>query len=145
MESRPNPSLPLEPPNTRVKSVDLGFARQNTEKPVSSGNIHSGKISQIKILLPISYGPFTYARTEENLRNERNVEHFQSLFIFVGLSRTPFLVERIQHGDQGKHNGIEHLRRIQEDRLADPIISKVRQCLHRTESTHAHLIRPAIP
>jgi hypothetical protein len=28
----------------------LGAARQNIERPVSSGNIHSGKISQTKIL-----------------------------------------------------------------------------------------------
>jgi len=56
MEKSPNPSLPLEPPNTRVKSLDFGFARQKTEKPVSSGNIHSGKISHIKILKPDQIG-----------------------------------------------------------------------------------------
>ena len=32
-------------------------------------------------------------------------------------------MERIQNGDQEKHNGIERLRRIQEDRLADPMIN----------------------
>jgi hypothetical protein len=52
MERSPNPSLPLEPPKTRVKFGDLGFARQKTEKPVSRGNIHSGKISHRKILKP---------------------------------------------------------------------------------------------
>jgi hypothetical protein len=50
MERSPNPSLPLEPPKTRVKFGDLGFARQKTEKPVRRGNIHSGKISHKKIL-----------------------------------------------------------------------------------------------
>jgi len=49
-EKRPNPSLPLDPPNTRVKSWDVGFARQNTEKPVSKGKIHWGKSSHMKIL-----------------------------------------------------------------------------------------------
>ena len=79
MERRPNPSLPLEPPNTRVKSVDLGFARQKTEKPVSMGNIHSGKISHIKILKPGQTGSHELVR--KNLRKERNVEEFQSLSV----------------------------------------------------------------
>ena len=52
MESGPNPSLPLEPPNTHVKSVDLRFARQNMDKLVSSGKVYSGKMSQIKPLIP---------------------------------------------------------------------------------------------
>ncbi len=79
MERRPNPSFPLEPPNTRVKSVDLGFARQKTEKPVSRGNIHSGKISHIKILKPDQTGP--QHELTEDLRKERNIEEFQSLFV----------------------------------------------------------------
>lgn len=52
-DSKPRPSLPLDPPKMRVKSGDLGFARQKIEKPVRSGNIHSGKISQIKMLAPM--------------------------------------------------------------------------------------------
>ena len=75
--------MPLEPPNTRVKSVDLGFARQKTEKPVSRGNIHSGKISHIKILKPDSDQTDSHEPelSRENLRRERNIEYFQSLFV----------------------------------------------------------------
>ncbi len=71
--------MPLEPPNTRVKSVDLGFPRQNTEKPVSRGNIHSGKISHIKILKPDQTG--SYELLLKDLRKGRNIEQFQSLFV----------------------------------------------------------------
>jgi hypothetical protein len=104
MERRPNPSLPLEPPNIRVKSVDLGFARQKTEKPVSRGNIHSGKISHIKILKldQTSLRELIW----KNLRKERHIEKLQPLFVAVRLSRTPFFIERIKHGDQGKYTGV---------------------------------------
>lgn len=83
MEKRPNPSLPLEPPNTRVKSADLGFARQKTEMPVSRGNIHSGKISQIKILESKLVTARFHMLLRKNLRQECNIEQFQSLFVVV--------------------------------------------------------------
>lgn len=35
IESNPRPSLPLEPPKTRVKSAELGLARQKMENPVT--------------------------------------------------------------------------------------------------------------
>ena len=50
IERRPRPSFPFEPPNTRVKSAEFGLAKQNTEKPVRRGKIHSGTISQINML-----------------------------------------------------------------------------------------------
>jgi hypothetical protein len=51
IDKNPRPSLPLEPPKMRVKSGDLGLARQNIENPVRRGKIHCGKISQTKILV----------------------------------------------------------------------------------------------
>ena len=50
IDNRPSPSFPFEPPKIRVKSTDRGFAMQNIENPVRRGNIHSGKISQKKML-----------------------------------------------------------------------------------------------
>jgi hypothetical protein len=50
IDKKPSPSFPPEPPNIRVKSAERGFARQNIENPVRSGNIHSGRISQKKML-----------------------------------------------------------------------------------------------
>lgn len=79
MERRPNPSLPLDPPNIRVKSVDLEFPRQKTEKPVSRGNIHSGNISHIKILKPDQTGSSEPIR--KNIRRKRHIEQLQSLFV----------------------------------------------------------------
>ena len=49
-DKSPKPSLPFDPPKIRVKSSDVGFARQNTEKPVNRGKIHSGNISHTNIL-----------------------------------------------------------------------------------------------
>ena len=54
IDNRPSPSFPLEPPKIRVKSGDRGFARQNIESPVSKGKIHSGSISQKKMLSSMS-------------------------------------------------------------------------------------------
>jgi len=51
IDKNPRPSLPSEPPNMRVKSGELGVARQNIENPVKRGKIHCGKISQTKILV----------------------------------------------------------------------------------------------
>jgi hypothetical protein len=79
IERRPNPSLPLEPPNTRVKSVDLGFAKQKTEKPVSRGNIHSGRISHMKILEPDQSS--LHELMWKNLRKESHIEEFQPLLV----------------------------------------------------------------
>jgi hypothetical protein len=50
MDKKPSPSFPPEPPKIRVKSAERGFARQNIDIPVRRGNIHSGKISQKKML-----------------------------------------------------------------------------------------------
>ena len=50
IDNRPSPSFPFEPPKIRVKSADRGFVMQNIENPVRRGNIHSGRISQKKML-----------------------------------------------------------------------------------------------
>ena len=50
MDNSPRPSLPLVPPKTRENAALFGLAKQKIENPVRSGNIHSGKSSQINIL-----------------------------------------------------------------------------------------------
>jgi hypothetical protein len=50
IERSPSPSFPFDPPNTRVKSWEDCLARQKMERPVRRGKIHSGIISQKKML-----------------------------------------------------------------------------------------------
>lgn len=104
MERSPNPSLPLEPPKTRVKFGDLEFARQNTEKPVRRGNIHSGKISHNKNSKTRS--DRLNRLLQKYLRKERHIEKLHSLFVAFCIPRIPFLIERIEHGDQGEYAGV---------------------------------------
>jgi hypothetical protein len=78
----------------------LGAARQNIERPVSSGNIHSGKISQIKILSSgkLEFEKHDY-RLRLNTRSEDEVEDLEPSPCFNAIA-----IESVEHGEQ-RENG----------------------------------------
>lgn len=70
----------------------FGFAKQKMENPVSSGNIHSGKSSQIKILSVNESDIHTFKLAVENLRAEYVVKHSQ-----LSPCRLSTFVQSIEH------------------------------------------------
>ena len=51
MENIPRPSLPLEPPKTRVNHAEFWLAKQKIEMPVKVGAMNSGNHSQTKMAM----------------------------------------------------------------------------------------------
>jgi hypothetical protein len=96
----------LEPPKIRVKSCDPGLARQNTDNPVRRGKIHSGSISQKKMLRGVSpvLGEMTFDQPDKGKPED---------FKFTPRSCS-ILEEGVEHSNQRQNARVEHLRRIQE-------------------------------
>jgi hypothetical protein len=88
-------------------SALLGATRQKIEIPVSSGKIHCGKSSQMKMLLSLCEVGAN-ARSTVDLRSEDHVEHLE----FAACS-CPVLEESIKHGEKWQDTGIKHLRGVQ--------------------------------
>lgn len=118
IERRPSPSLPFEPPKMRVKSWDLGLARQNIENPVRisagiqhyrkyylpvrRGKIHSGNISQIKMLLgPMLVRLSGQRRCERTQRMQYRTVSASSLHLPHLCARQVYMNN--DHGGPGKH------------------------------------------